>query len=66
MRIKREGKIYENVTLKGHGNTVVSGIVMAQHGVLETHPLCDDITEYTTDKDGNVVEVVPEPMEADK
>jgi predicted Rossmann-fold nucleotide-binding protein len=26
----------------------------------------EDITQYTTDKDGNVVEVVPEPMEADK
>jgi hypothetical protein len=28
--------------------------------------IVEDITQYTTDKDGNVVEVVPEPMEADK
>ena len=46
MRIKREGKIYENVTLKPVGNTVVGGHVIAQHGVLETHPLCEDITQY--------------------
>ena len=68
MRIKREGIIYENVTLKEHGNTIVGGHVIAQHGVLETHPLCEDITEYETvlDEDGNEirVEIVPEVIEA--
>jgi hypothetical protein len=69
MRIKREGVIYENVTLKAEGNTVVGGFIIAQHGVLETHPLCEDITVYKTeiDEDGNKiqVEVIPEPIEVD-
>ncbi len=55
MIILREGIEYPNVTVKHVGNTIVAGIVMAQHGVLETHPLCEDITEY--DAEGN--EVVP-------
>ena len=65
MRIEREGVIYENVTLKEVGNTVVAGIVIAQHGILETHPLCEDITEYKLDDEGNKVEVVPEVIEAE-
>ena len=67
MRIEREGVIYENVTLKEVGNTVVGGHVIAQHGILETHPLCEDITQYRTeiDEDGNKiqVEVIPEVKE---
>jgi hypothetical protein len=57
MRILREGVTYENVTLKPVGNTVVAGHVIAQHGVLETHPLCEDITEY--DAEGNEVIYYP-------
>jgi len=59
MIILREGIEYPNVRIKEHGNTIVAGIVMAQHGVLETHPLCEDITEYRTelDEDGNKIQV---------
>ena len=46
------------------GHTIVAGHRIAANGVLKD--FVEDITEYTTDKDGNVVEVVPEPMEADK
>jgi hypothetical protein len=69
MRIKREDVIYENVTLKEKGNTIVGGHVIAQHGKLEANPLCEDITEYRTEigEDGNKiqVEVIPEPIEVD-
>jgi hypothetical protein len=50
--------------LKAVGHTIVNGHRIAANGVLK--PFVEDITQYTTDKDGNVVEVVPEPMEADK
>ena len=50
--------------LKAVGHTIVAGHRIAANGVLKD--FVEDITEYTTDKDGNVVEVVPEPMEADK
>jgi hypothetical protein len=50
--------------LKAEGHTIVAGHRIAANGVLKD--FVEDITEYTTDKDGNVVEVVPEPMEADK
>ncbi len=65
MRILREGIEYPNVTIKPVGNTVVAGIVMAQHGVLETHPLCEDITQYKTvlvDGVKTKVEVLPEEI----
>jgi hypothetical protein len=50
--------------LEAKGSTIVAGHRIAGNGIL--YPFVEDITEYTTDKDGNVVEVVPEPMEADK
>ncbi len=69
MRIKfTQGKLidqeYQISGLKPKGNTIVAGHAVGDNGKLREG--VEDITQYTTDKDGNVVEVVPEPMEADK
>ena len=63
MRILMDNVEYQ-VSLNAKGDTIVNGTRIATNGVLK--PFVEDITQYTTDKDGNVVEVVPEPMEADK
>ena len=63
MRILFEGEEHQ-VQIESEGNTIVAGRAISWNGNLLEG--VEDITEYTTDKDGNVVEVVPEPMEADK
>ncbi len=64
MRIKYQDEEYQISGLKPKGNTIVAGHAVGDNGKLREG--VEDITQYTTDKDGNVVEVVPEPMEADK
>jgi hypothetical protein len=63
MRIRIGEEEYQ-IQMEPEGNTIVAGKAISWNGNLLEG--VEDITEYTTDKDGNVVEVVPEPMEADK
>jgi hypothetical protein len=63
MRIRIGEEEYQ-IQMEPEGNTIVAGKAISWNGNLLEG--VEDITEYTTDKDGNVVEVVPEPMESDK
>ncbi len=63
MRIRIGEEEYQ-IQMEPEGNTIVAGKAISWNGALLEG--VEDITQYTTDKDGNVVEVVPEPMESEK